>query len=130
MAQFVIEEEMRDSARIVSIRGEFSVGRAPDVDLALLRALGDRHHGVVVSLAECEFLDSVALATLLAAYRSGRGRGGADMSIVSPYGSEVRARLTRTGLDNAIPTFDSVEDAVSAAVAKPRLETPTRLFGL
>jgi anti-anti-sigma factor len=127
MPRFAIEERIVGPARTLSIRGEFVVEHVSAADSALERAGGDRRRTLIVSLSDCEFVDTAAIATLHAAFR--RAQGGAGMEIVAPRGSEVRERLERSGLDRVIPTFGSLRAALAPASAEADARTPTELFG-
>ena len=126
MSQFAIEERIIDQAHTVSIHGEFVVEHVSEADSALLRAASDSRRTLVVSLTDCEFVDTAAIATLHAAFR--RAQGNAGMEIVAPRGSQVRGRLERTGLDRVIPTFDSLRAALVPASGEASTRTPTQLF--
>ncbi|MQA74236.1 MAG: STAS domain-containing protein [Solirubrobacterales bacterium] len=127
MTQFAIEEQILGVARTLSIRGEFVLEHVSAADAALLRAGSDHARTLIVSLSECEFVDTAAIATLHAAFR--RAQGGAGMEIVATRGSEVRERLERTGLDRVIPTFGSMRAALAPATAQAGDRMPTELFG-
>ena len=126
MSQFAIEERIHGGVRTISIRGEFVVEHVPAADSALTAAGADPARTLIVSLSECEFVDSEAIATLHAAFR--RAQGGHGMEIVAPTGSEVRRRLERTGLDRVIPTFGSLPAALAPVTMTSGAATPTQIF--
>jgi anti-anti-sigma factor len=126
MSQFAIEERIHGRARTIAIQGEFVVEHVPAADSALTAAGADPARTLIVSLSECEFVDSAAIATLHAAFR--RAQGGRGMEIVAPTGSEVRRRLERTGLDRVIPTFGSLPAALAPVTMTNGVATPTEIF--
>jgi anti-anti-sigma factor len=97
------------SYRIVHVHGEFGL---PDVDE--LQAVVDRAAaegaGVVVGLEHCEFIDSMALASLIRAHNHFVDAG--RRLVIGGATAQVRRVLEISGLDRDSLVFDSVEQAL------------------
>jgi hypothetical protein len=69
----------------------------------------------VADLSRTQFCDSSGLRTLLAAHKRATAAGG-DMLLVIP-GNAVLRVFTITGVDQIIPNFTSLEEALAQASA-------------
>jgi anti-anti-sigma factor len=115
MGEFEVHNEVRGEVRIVSIHGEFDLGVADRVRPVLSAAAADPLRALVVDLVPCAFIDSTGLAMILGETRPLRN-GQSTAAIASPDGSDVRRVLDLMGVPQSLPTFDTVEEAVEAAV--------------
>jgi stage II sporulation protein AA (anti-sigma F factor antagonist) len=113
MAEFEIQEEVRDEVRVISIAGDLDIANTDPVREVLEAAAADREHPLVVDLTACDFIDSAGLSTLLAATRP-RAKD-ADLAIAAAAETETRRMLDLTGISLTLPTFDTVDEATSAA---------------
>jgi anti-sigma B factor antagonist len=86
------------TAARMELTGELDVGTGPDLEEAVVRALGDGARDVVVDLARTTFMDSSGLGSLIRAARSVDATRG-TMTVLSPPGSEARVviEMSRTG---------------------------------
>ena len=116
MNEFEVHNDVRENVRIVTVRGEFDISVAPQVKEVLAEAASDPARALVVNLIECEFIDSVGLATIVGETRP-LCNGQCMAAIASPEDSEVRKLLELTGITLSLPTFDTVEEAVEAATS-------------
>jgi anti-anti-sigma factor len=130
MTRFERRDAATGNVTVVAVHGELDVRHVGGFDRTLLELVPDPERALIVSLIECDFVDSVGVAALHAAFRRVQARGRRPMAIVSPAGSEVRRRLRRAGLEELIPTFDSVDDACAAPIRTTRARRPTDLFGV
>jgi anti-sigma B factor antagonist len=108
----VIEVSTNGDAIVVRLGGELDMHTTGPVRRALLDAVNGATGTVVVDLAEVEFMDSTALATLLEA--RGRLRSGDSFLLAAP-GLEARRALEVSGLDRHFRVFTTVEEALAAA---------------
>lgn len=115
MSEFEVHNEVRDDVRVVSIRGEFDLASVEPGRDAIAEAASDPVRSLVIDLIECEFIDSTGLATILGETRPLRN-GQSTAAIASPEGSEVRRLLDLMGVTMSLPTFDTVDEALAAAV--------------
>jgi anti-sigma B factor antagonist len=100
---------------VVAAPEEIDITNAPELRSALLEAAGHGHGTVVADLSLTQFCDSSGLHTLLAAHKRATVAGG-DMLLVIP-GSAVLRVFTITGVDQIIPNFTSLEEALAQASA-------------
>jgi anti-sigma B factor antagonist len=66
---------------------------------------------VIVDLSDVPFMDSSGLGVIVGCLKRLRESGG-DLALVTMPGSPPSKLLSLTGLDRAIPTFESPDDAV------------------
>jgi anti-sigma B factor antagonist len=107
--------EMIDGVPIVAAPEEIDITNAPELRSALLEAAAHGHGTVVADLSRTHFCDSSGLHTLLAAHKRTTTAGG-DMLLVIP-GNAVLRVFTITGVDQIIPNFTSLEEALAQASA-------------
>jgi anti-sigma B factor antagonist len=106
---------MVDGVPVVAAPEEIDITNAPELRSALLEAAAHGHGTVVADLSQTQFCDSSGLHTLLAAHKRATGTGG-DMLVVIP-GNAVLRVFTITGVDQIIPNFTSLEEALAQASA-------------
>jgi anti-sigma B factor antagonist len=107
--------EMVDGVPVVATPEEIDITNAPELRSALLEAAAHGHSTVVADLSRTQFCDSSGLHTLLAAHKRATVAGG-DMLLVIP-GNAVLRVFTITGVDQIIPNFTSLEEALAQASA-------------
>ena len=109
--------EMVDGVPVVAAPEEIDITNAPELRSALLEAaaVASGHGTVVADLSQTQFCDSSGLHTLLAAHKRATAAGG-DMLLVLP-GNAVLRVFTITGVDQIIPNFTSLEEALAQASA-------------
>jgi anti-sigma B factor antagonist len=107
--------EMIDGVPIVAAPEEIDITNAPELRSALLEAAAHGHGTVVADLSRTHFCDSSGLHTLRAAHKRVTTAGG-DMLLVIP-GNAVLRVFTITGVDQIIPNFTSLEEALAQASA-------------
>jgi anti-anti-sigma factor len=115
---------MRQLARIVAephgdvvaarIEGEVDMSNAPAVGNRLRDLLTNRSEALVVDLAATTYLDSSGIA-LLFALADELQRRQQRLHIVLPEGSQLVRAIRITGLDRAVPTHDTLADALEAS---------------
>jgi anti-sigma B factor antagonist len=107
--------EMIDGVPVVAAPEEIDITNAPELRSALLEAAAHGHRTVVADLSRTQFCDSSGLHTLLAAHKRATTAGG-DMLLVIP-GNAVLRVFTITCVDQIIPNFTSLEEALAQASA-------------
>ena len=107
--------EMVDGVPVVAAPEEIDITNAPELRSALLEAAAHGHGTVVADLSLTQFCDSSGLHTLLAAHKRATVAGG-DMLLVIP-GNAVLRVFTITGVDQIIPNFTSLEEALAQTSA-------------
>jgi len=97
---------------VVRVSGEVDVHTSPSLKAALVDAMGDGCPVVVADLAGVPFIDSSGLGVLIGALRRAREAGG-ELRVVS--GDDAVIKILRiTGLDQVLPLFSSVDEALGA----------------
>ena len=108
--------EMVDGVPVVAAPEEIDITNAPELRSALLEAAAHGRGTVVADLSLTQFCDSSGLHTLLAAHKRATAADG-DMLLVIP-GNAVLRVFTITGVDQIIPNFTSLEEALAQASAQ------------
>ena len=100
---------------VVATPEEIDITNAPELRSALLEAAAHGHGPVVADLSRTQFCDSSGLHTLLAAHKRATTAGD-DLLLVLP-GNAVLRVFTITGVDQIIPNFTSLEEALAQVSA-------------
>ena len=116
-AQGRVSQRRTRFAAVVDITGDIDVDIVAQLRTALNSAVAARTQ-VVVGLAQVRAIDSAGLGVLVRARRAARRRNG-DLLLASPS-RFVRTVLRTMRLHNAFPTFDTVQQAMTAAHAAAR----------
>jgi anti-sigma B factor antagonist len=113
----VTELELRESqvgeARVVAVEGELDLASAPRLSEALGRLSEAPEAPLVVDLSRCAFIDSTGIAAIVHASAPFRERG-VEFSVVCGEGTP-RDVLRLTAIDQALPVYTSVDEALSRA---------------
>ncbi len=116
--------QMPEVGFLVEVVGDVPVVAAPEeIDItcadglraALLDAAARGHGTSVVDMSRTRFCDSSGLHTLVAAHRRARAEGG-EVLLVIPDAAVLRV-LAITGIDQVIPNFASLDEALAQAPA-------------
>ena len=107
--------EVVNGVPVVVAPEEIDITNAPELRSALIEAAAHGHGTVVADLSRTQFCDSSGLHTLLAAHKRATTAGD-DMLLVIP-GNAVLRVFTITGVDQIIPNFTSLEEALAQASA-------------
>ena len=109
MADLELTESVAGPARVVNVRGDVDLSTAERFGALLQRLVREPGGAIVVDLTECLFIDSSGLAAIL--HAAGRRDG---FSIVGGTGppSDV---LRMTGIDQTVPVYPTLDEAVVAA---------------
>jgi anti-anti-sigma factor len=107
----LIELDPRTGCREIQVEGELDLAVADQLQEALDRA-GEEYTRVLISLENCEFIDSTGIAVIVAAYNQLAGEGRR----IAVYGasSQVLRVLSITGLTGNGLVFESADQALSA----------------
>jgi anti-sigma B factor antagonist len=105
------------------VRGpaEIDITNAGLLRAALLAAAGEGHVTIVVDLSETVFCDTAGLQVLVLAHRRALAEGG-ELRLVVRSATLLRL-FSLTGVDHVIPSFATVDQAVSklpAIAIRPR----------
>lgn len=104
--------EMVSGVPVVVTPGEIDITNAGGLRAALLEAAGRGPGGFVVDMSRTEFCDTAGLHALVLAHkRAGANSGGVRLVIT---GAAVLRIFAITGLDDVIPHYASLEEALAA----------------
>ncbi len=105
-----IELTDRGGTVVVSLRGSATMETCQEINDHLGRISWPEARGVVVDLEDLDFICSLGLGSLVAAYLRAK-RVGIPFRLVSPR-PDVRDVLEVTRLDTLLPICESVDDAL------------------
>jgi anti-sigma B factor antagonist len=103
--------EMISGVPVVSAPPEIDITNADALRAALVQAAGNGHRRFVVDMTRTRFCDSAGLHTLLAAHRRAIAEG--RLLLMAVGGDAVPRILALTGIDQIIPSFASLDEALS-----------------
>ena len=109
--------EMAGGVPVVTAPVEIDVTSADGLRAALAAATARGHGTFVVDMSLTRFCDSSGLHALVAAHRSAQAAGG-EVLLVVPDTAVLRV-LAITGMDQVIPNFASLDEALAQAAAAP-----------
>jgi anti-anti-sigma factor len=105
------ERDVRRGCREIRVQGELDLAVAPELEKAIERAA--ECDQVVISLEECEFLDSTGIAVIVHAHQE-RESGGRRLVVCAPDG-QVRRVLDLTGVSRNGLVFENAAAALAEA---------------
>lgn len=112
-AEFVVSSP-QDGVGVLEVRGELDSATVPAFEMLLIRELDDGCRCLVIDLAGCEFLGSMALAALVHVQHHTE-RTAAALALAG-MNRIISRTLYATGLEPLFTTYPSVTDAVEALI--------------
>ena len=97
---------------VLSVEGEVDLYTAPAVREAAIGAMESGADHLLLDLTAVPCMDSSGLGVIVACLKRLRELGG-DLAVVSPPSSPPTKLLSLTGLDHAIPTHATVDEALA-----------------
>lgn len=104
--------ERRDGVAVARLAPEFDIASAVGVRDALLAALSNLDHGIVVDLGEVTFMDSAGINVLFELAERLEARQQ-EVAVVLPERAIVRKVADLAGLGSRVTLCESVEDATA-----------------
>jgi anti-sigma B factor antagonist len=114
-APFKIDSQLVEGIHVIVVRGELDLNTAPQLAEPLEAALASDGSGLMIDLSDCEFIDSTGIALIVRTWQRVEGEN-ADESrhfALCCVNDQVQRLLDITGLESAIPTHQSREDALA-----------------
>ena len=110
MAEVRFSTELHGASVVVSVQGELDVTSSQRFDdcLSEAAAASDR---VILDMSKVDFMDTTALAVIVAHWRRQADEGGAFLLAGARY--RYTKALWITGLADRLPMFDSVDEALA-----------------
>lgn len=96
---------------VVGAAGEIDVFTAPDLDAGLGEVIAAGGVRIVLDLTGVTFLDSTGLGVLVKSLKSVRAEQGWVRLVIGSQ--KIRKIFDITGLDAAMPLYDTVEEAMA-----------------
>jgi anti-sigma B factor antagonist len=106
-----VETRHEGDVAVVAATGEVDVFTAPGLDAEITALLEQGSSQLVVDLSGVSFLDSTGLGVLVKGLKTARDSGGSVRLVVTS--DRIRKIFDITGLDAALPLFDTVDDALA-----------------
>jgi anti-anti-sigma factor len=107
-----IDVAERGDAVVVAVSGEVDLSNVAEIREQVLSAVSNSSRGLVVDLTTTAYIDSQGIKMLLdLAYRLGVRRQ--KMHLVVPEGSLLKSLLTLVAVPKAIPTSETVDEALT-----------------
>jgi anti-anti-sigma factor len=110
LAQLQLEEE--DGVTVASVEGEIDLSNATELEVAISDAVGNEAVGLVVDLANVDYLDSSGV-TLLFNLARRVSRRQQEFVVVVPAEAHVREILTLSGATEVLALRSSLPEALS-----------------
>ena len=108
---FALASRTEGGWTVIDVRGDLDVYSSPNLRQLLLDRIHRGDDRIIVDLEHVDFLDSAGVAVMVSGLRRARNRNG--MLVLVQPGDQARRMLRLTDLDKVLPTFTSVDDAVS-----------------
>lgn len=97
---------------VIAVRGELDLATGPALKQEAKTALhGMRMPKLVLDLSELTFMDSMGLSSVLGCHEWAREAGG-QLVLVNPA-PQVARLLKATAIDQRIPVFNSIHEAIA-----------------
>jgi anti-sigma B factor antagonist len=108
-----IESRTEDGWTVLEARGELDLYTAPKLRDEVLGIIDRGDQRIAIDLNGVGFIDSTGLGILVACLKRVREREG-RMVLIAPESSPLRRLLSLTGLEQVLPTYTQLGDAVGA----------------
>src|SRR5205809_1705295 len=103
--------EMVNGVPVVAAPPEIDISNADWLDAVLREAAARGHATLVVDMTRTRFCDSACISSLVRAHNLALAEGG-EMRLVIPTNAMVVRVLALTGIDQVIPHFSSLYEAL------------------
>lgn len=110
--ELMITTRTVDPFEVIEIGGEIDVYTAPRLREAIVAAVEEGHHRLIIDVQKVDFLDSTGLGVLVGALKRVRADDG-SLDIVCTH-ERILKIFEITGLDKVFGLHASVEDAAAA----------------
>jgi len=117
--------EMVNGVPVVAAPEEIDASNADCLRAVLLEAAARGHETFVVDLTRTQFCDSAGVGVLARAHNRALAEGG-ELRLVMPTSASVLRVFALTGIDQVIPHFPSLCEALNPPPADPAPLRPRR----
>jgi anti-sigma B factor antagonist len=119
MQQFAVDIAQVEPVVVVAVRGDLDSLTTGELESALEQVITTHEQHVVIDGREIGFVDSTGVSALVAAMRR-LNRARRRLALVHGAGALQRA-LAVTGLDHSFETYPTLDEAIAALAAAPRI---------
>jgi anti-sigma B factor antagonist len=116
-AFLLLEQKLEGDAVAVTVSGELDIGTAPVLQRRLEDIQGRGTRRILLDLTEVSFIDSLSVASIVAAKRRLGPRG--RMAVVARH-PHVLQVFEIAGLDDVINLRDTYDEALAMAIGEQR----------
>ena len=106
--------EMIRGVPVVATPEDVDINNAGELRAALLQAAPGGPGTLVVDMTRTQFCDTAGLHALVGAHKRARARGGRVLLVLA--GATIPRIFTITGLDEVIPHFPTLDEALGAGL--------------
>jgi anti-anti-sigma factor len=107
---FKVRSEQDSGVFVIVVEGELDMNTASRLERELEAPLRNPGANLVIDLSRCEFIDSTGIALIVRAWQQLDGDGSFALCGIA---NQVERVLDITGLEDAIPTHPSREEAIA-----------------
>jgi anti-sigma B factor antagonist len=107
-----IDEDWRDGVGVARLEGEIDASNVQDIGDRLRSMISNEAFALVVDLSEIAYVDSAGINLLFSLGEQLRGHQQ-KLAVVVREPSPIARMLTLTALDRAVPTYGTLEAALS-----------------
>ncbi|GAA2510766.1 STAS domain-containing protein [Pilimelia columellifera subsp. columellifera] len=108
-----VRSQLREDTAVISVAGELDMATAPELQTHVNELTEQGCQRLIFDLGDTSFCDSTGLSVFVRAKNTCDAAGG-DLRLAAPQRG-VRRILEVSGLIDVLPTYDTVEDAISAS---------------
>jgi len=108
-----LEDEWHEGTAIARLDGEIDASNVDDIGDRLRALISNRSFALVVDLSGIAYVDSAGINLLFALGEEMRGHQQ-ELAIVVRSGSPIARMISLTGLDRAVSTHATLEEALAA----------------
>ena len=109
----LLDYRLDQGITVVTVSGEVDVSTSPGLRTGLLSVVTDESsRGLVVNLANVNFIDSTGVGVLVGVWHRVRATEGC-LALAAPS-RQARSVLETTGLMKVLPVYDTEEEALQA----------------
>jgi anti-sigma B factor antagonist len=111
-------EDLNEQIRRINLSGRLDIAGTQEISIKFTALSCSKTQHVIVDLTEVSFLSSMGIRELIGNAKALQQRGGFMVLLVEAKNSAVVKTLESTGIDDLIPLFGDVNQAIEALLAK------------
>ena len=108
-----VEDEWHEGVPVARLQGEIDASNVDDIGTRVRALVSNESKALVVDLGGVSYVDSAGINLLFGLGEELRGRQQ-RLALVVHEPSPIQRMITLTGLDQAVPTHGSIDDALAS----------------